>query len=112
MLGLTATATIKVKEDLVKQLKMKDVLYFVSSFNRPNLFFEIREKTSSKDSISDIAHMLSTQFRNQSGIVYCTTRKECEKLCEILNRTYKVETGFYHAELEAEDRKKVQDAWM
>ena len=89
LLCLTATATIKVKDDIVKRLKIdKDYAFFQSSFNRPNLVYEIRDKKQFKNVNDDLVQMLRTRFRGKSGIIYCISRKECEKLAEILSKNY------------------------
>ena len=100
ILGLTATATQKVKDDMAKRLGIKNrVIYFQSSFNRPNLVYEIREKKKMKDTEQDLVQMLRTRFKNRSGIIYCISRKDCERLAETLNYNYKVKCDFYHADL-------------
>lgn len=108
LLCLTATATKKVKEDIIKRLGIQDnVVSFQSSFNRPNLLYEIREKKQFKNINDDLVQMLRTRFRNKSGIIYCISRKECEKLSEILKRTYQIRCDYYHAELSYEKRKVI-----
>ena len=100
ILGLTATATVKVKDDIAKQLNIKNkVIYFQSSFNRPNLIYEIRDKKNIKDVEKDVSIMLKTRFKGKSGIIYCISRKDCEKLAENLKRSHKVKCDFYHADL-------------
>jgi len=84
VLGLTATATIKVKDDINKRLGMKDTIFFQSSFNRPNLFYEIRDKKATKNALDDLVQMIKARYRGQSGIIYCITRKDCERLAETL----------------------------
>lgn len=81
ILGLTATATIKVKDDLIGRLSFApDMVCFQSSFNRPNLIYEIRHKKDFKNVDADLANLLKTRFRDRSGIIYCVSRKDCEKL--------------------------------
>ena len=113
LLCLTATATIKVKEDIVKRLGIKDtVQYFVSSFNRPNLQYEIRRKQDIKNTDADISQLLKTRFKKKCGIIYCISRKDCEKLAEVLKRNYKIKCDFYHAELDYAKRVEIQQKWM
>jgi RecQ family ATP-dependent DNA helicase len=89
ILGLTATATQKVKDDMAKRLGItKTVYYFQSSFNRPNLVYEIRPKKQLKSIDSDLVQLLKTRFKNKSGIIYCVSKKDCEKLAETLKRNY------------------------
>ena len=100
ILGLTATATQKVKDDIAKRLKIKQrVVYFQSSFNRPNLIYEIRNKKEIKNVDADLTQLLKTRFRGRSGIIYCISRKDCKKLAETLKRNYGIKCDFYHAEL-------------
>ena len=100
ILGLTATATVKVKNDIAARLGItKQVLYFQSSFNRPNLSYEIRDKKNIKNIEKDLVAMLNTRFKGESGIIYCLSRKDCEKLSETLKRNYKVKCDYYHADL-------------
>ena len=85
ILGLTATATPKVKDDIAVRLGIKhSVCYFQSSFNRPNLSYEIKDKKSFKSIDEDIARLLKQRFKGKSGIIYCLSRNDCEKLTETL----------------------------
>lgn len=105
ILGLTATATQKVKDDMAKRLGIKStVYYFQSSFNRPNLIYEIRNKKQLKSIDSDLITLLQTRFRGKSGIIYCLSKKDCEKLSETLKRNHKIPCDYYHADLEYRKR--------
>lgn len=77
-LALTATATEEVRIDIINQLKMKNPFYFQSSFNRPNLFYEVREKN--KEFILDMKRLIIEDFKNQTGIIYCSSVKTCQKV--------------------------------
>ena len=100
VLGLTATATKKVKEDIVKNLRLRDVLYFQSSFNRPNLFYEIRvKKEVGGNKCDDLVQVIRRKFDRQSGIIYCLARKECEKLANDLEKNYGIKCSYYHADM-------------
>ena len=99
ILGLTATATQKVKDDMAKRLGIRTATYFQSSFNRPNLQYEIRNKKEIKDIDKDVVSLLRTRFYKKSGIIYCISRKDCEKLAETLKRNYLIKCDFYHADL-------------
>lgn len=113
LLGLTATATVEVKDDIVNRLGIKkDVIYFQSSFNRPNLIYEIRPKKSSKEVEADLSHLLRTRFKKKSGIIYCISRRDCERLSDKLRNQYKIPCDFYHAELEYNKRQEIQSKWM
>ena len=108
IIALTATATLKVQEDIIKTLEMQDAKVFKSSFDRPNLYYEVRPKT--KDVIKDIIKYIKTQ-PGKSGIVYCLSRKKVEEIAETL-----VVNGIkalpYHAGLESSIRKRNQDMFL
>ena len=87
-MALTATATHKVKLDVVKQLKMKDCLYFQSSFNRENLIYYIREKK--KDHLDEIAAFIKNVYDKKSGIIYCLRKNEAEKNLLLLLLRFRV----------------------
>lgn len=109
ILALTGTATEKVTEDVVKNLKMKDPLVFKSSFNRPNLIYEVRAKT--KNTIEDIFNLIQQKFSNDSGLIYCSTKKDCEKVVKKL-KEFKVSVEFFHSEVSAQDKTRIQNGWM
>ena len=100
ILGLTATATQRVRDDVVARLGIEDdVTIFQSSFNRKNLSYEIRDKKQLTDVDLDLSKLLKTRFQGKSGIIYCTSRKECERLTEVLQRNHKIKCAFYHGQL-------------
>jgi superfamily II DNA helicase RecQ len=72
--ALTATATIAVKFDIAKHLALKEVVFFQSSFNRPNLVYEIKDKSKVKNQVDDILQIIKEKFWNKSGIIYCLSR--------------------------------------
>jgi len=111
ILGLTATATNQVKADICKTLQIEESLCFQSSFNRPNLFYEVRAKQK-KFFVSQIAEFIKTKYSNMSGIIYCLSKKECESLSKELSTTYRMKWNYFHAGLSVEKRKKIQKAWM
>lgn len=89
MMALTATATENVKVDVIHNLKMDGCQVFTQSFNRPNLTYEVHPKTKGADLLSSIANIIKS-YRNQSGIVYCLSRKTCEKVARALSDQYKI----------------------
>ena len=108
LLGLTATATEQVKDDMAARLGITNrVIYFQSSFNRPNLCYEIRNKKQIKSIEADIASLVKTRFKQKCGIVYCPTKKECEQLAEILKRNHGIKCDFYHGELGYKKRQEI-----
>src|SRR5690554_3600011 len=105
IIGLTATATPKVQEDILKNLGMPDANTFKASFNRPNLYYEIRPKTKNVD--TDIIRFVK-QNEGKSGIIYCLSRKRVEELAQAL-QVNGVKAVPYHAGLDAKTRVKHQD---
>lgn len=107
IIALTATATPKVQQDIQKNLGMTSANVFKSSFNRSNLYYEVRPKTNV---IKEIIKYIKGQ-NGKSGIVYCLSRKKVEELAETL-RVNGVKALPYHAGLEAKERAKTQDAFL
>lgn len=108
VIALTATATEKVRADIKKSLGILDALDFSSSFNRPNLYYEVRPKT--KDIDRDIIKFIK-QHPSCSGIIYCLSRKKVEELAEIL-RTNEIKAQAYHAGMESAVRSQTQDDFL
>ncbi|XP_054159168.1 uncharacterized protein LOC128957435, partial [Oppia nitens] len=111
IMALTATATQKVRLDIVAQLGIDNssTKWFMQSFNRPNLKFEVRMKGF--NSYNDILRMLRTNFARQSGIIYCLARKECDQLAKRLARDG-IKAVAYHAGLKDPERKRIQNDWL
>ena len=108
IIALTATATDKVRRDIKKSLGILKATDFVSSFNRPNLYYEVRPKT--KDVDKDIVRFIM-QHPGKSGIVYCLSRKKVEQLAEIL-RANNINARAYHAGMETSERNQTQDDFI
>lgn len=108
IIGLTATATPKVQEDILKNLGITDATTFKASFNRPNLFYEVRPKLKSVD--ADIIRFVK-QNEGKSGIVYCLSRKRVEELAQTL-QVNGISAVPYHAGLDAKTRAKHQDMFL
>lgn len=108
IIGLTATATPKVQEDILKNLGIQDANTFKASFNRPNLYYEIRPKTKNVD--SDITRFVK-QNEGKSGIIYCLSRKRVEELAQTL-QVNGIKAVPYHAGLDAKTRVKHQDMFL
>jgi ATP-dependent DNA helicase RecQ len=108
MIGLTATATPKVQEDILKNLGMSDANTFKASFNRPNLYYEVRPKTKNVD--ADIIRFVK-QNDEKSGIIYCLSRKRVEELAQVL-QVNGVKAVPYHAGLDAKTRVRHQDMFL
>lgn len=108
IIGLTATATPKVQEDILKNLDMSDATTYKASFNRPNLYYEVRTKT--KNIESDIIRFIK-QNKGKSGIIYCLSRKKVEAIAEVL-QVNGISAVPYHAGLDAKTRAKHQDMFL
>ena len=108
VIALTATATDKVRGDIKKNLGMPNATEFKSSFNRPNLYYEIRPKT--KDVDKDITRFI-LQNKGKSGIIYCLSRKRVEELAEIL-RANNINARAYHAGMDSQVRSETQDDFL
>ncbi|MEG2394207.1 MAG: DNA helicase RecQ [Ruthenibacterium sp.] len=102
--AFTATATTKVKQDIVKQLALSGYKELVTGFDRPNLYFEVRQPRDKKEALLHIVHAHS----GQNGIVYCATRKNVEEVCDFL-QTQGCKATRYHAGLSPEERRNNQD---
>lgn len=108
IIGLTATATPKVQEDIIKNLGITEAKVFKASFNRPNLFYEVRPKTTNVD--SDIIRFVK-QNAGKSGIIYCLSRKKVEELAQVL-QVNGISAVPYHAGFDAKTRSKYQDMFL
>ena len=108
IIGLTATATPKVQEDILKNLDMPNANTFKASFNRPNLFYEVRPKTKNVD--SDIIRFIK-QNKGKSGVIYCLSRKKVEEIAQLL-QVNGISAVPYHAGLDAKTRSKHQDMFL
>ncbi len=108
IVALTATATPKVQEDIIKNLNIQDAKVFKASFNRPNLYYEVRPKTKNVD--ADIIRFIK-QNEGKSGIVYCLSRKRVEELSQTL-QVNGVKAIPYHAGLDPKTRVRHQDMFL
>lgn len=108
VIALTATATPKVQHDIQKNLAMLDAKVFKSSFNRENLYYEIRPKTSNVD--RDIIKFIKNN-EGKSGIIYCLSRKKVEELAEML-KVNNIKALPYHAGMDSQTRSENQDAFL
>ncbi|XP_024516913.1 mediator of RNA polymerase II transcription subunit 34 isoform X2 [Selaginella moellendorffii] len=112
MIALTATATGRVQRDLQEMLQILPCERFTSSVNRPNLFYEVRDKKQvAADVIEDIALFIKETYpSNESGIVYCFSRKECEQVADAL-RKRQISAAHYHADMDSGLRTNVHRRW-
>ena len=110
VIALTATATDKVRTDIIRSLGIEDCAEFKSSFNRPNLYYEVRPKKNDDDTNKQIIKFIK-QHAGKSGIIYCLSRKKVEELAAILQAN-DIKAAPYHAGLDSETRSKTQDDFL
>ncbi|KAL5243179.1 hypothetical protein ACI65C_010589 [Semiaphis heraclei] len=111
ILGLTATASSKVIVDTQKLLQIQGCALLKASFNRPNLYYEVKLKPEGKQCVEELVSLLKNKFKNQSGIIYTTSIKDCESLRKDL-KEHGCRIGAYHAQLEGPLRSKVHNKWL
>ncbi len=112
ILGLTATATQVIIEDIKKILNIPKCVLFKASFNRPNIYYEVRNKPSDNEQcMTEIANVIRQQFPNQSGIVYCFSQRESEEVAQEL-RSRGISADFYHAQIDPNQRSRVHQKWL
>ena len=110
IIALTATATPKVRLDILKNLKMKNPEVFISSFLRENLYYEIKPKGKKSKAIKDIIRFIK-RHQGKSGIIYCLNRKTTEEIAQLLN-VNGIKAAPYHAGLDSATRTKAQDDFL
>ncbi len=110
MIALTATATPKVQSDIIKNLGLRDPLVYISSFNRPNLYYEIQPKVKKEQTLKSIVRFISNN-KGKSGIIYTTNRKTTEELAALLQQN-NIKAVAYHAGIDGKLRAERQDAFM
>ena len=99
-MALTATATPRVRQDILQQLRMVNTKWFLSSFNRNNLKYQVINKKG-KASVDDLTAIIQQQFKNKTGIIYCLSKKDCDDLAKDLRKAG-VKAKAYHAGLDLE----------
>ena len=110
IIALTATATPKVRSDIIKNLSMEDTNVYISSFNRDNLFYEVRPKINKTHAIKNIVQIIKG-MPGKSGIIYVQSRKATEEIARVLN-VNDIVAAPYHAGLDSKTRSSVQDAFL
>lgn len=111
ILTLTASATPKVQQDIIKNLRMEDARLFVSSFNRPNLYYEVRQKPSETINLHKEIIKFIKENDGKSGIIYCLTRRRVEELAQLLQLNG-IKALPYHAGLDNKVRAENQDKFL
>ncbi|XP_032798955.2 Bloom syndrome protein homolog isoform X2 [Daphnia magna] len=110
-MALTATATPRVRFDILRQLNMKYPKWFLSSFNRPNLKYSVLPKKMKTGMITEIAELITQRFNRKSGIVYCLSRRECDEVAQALQSS-RIKAISYHAGLTDDARSEAQLKWI
>jgi len=111
IIALTATATPKVRMDIVKTLRLEKPREFMDSFNRDNLFYEVQPKGKKEDVLRRIVQFIKDKAPNESGIIYVQNRKTTEEVAKVLS-VNDIKAAPYHAGLEAKLRSDTQDAFL
>lgn len=110
-MALTATATSRVQEDIMKQLGIaSSCLVFKGSFNRTNLFYEVKKKQSFDSSLQEIYEIITSRFANMTGIIYCLTKNDCNRVASELQKKG-ISIACYHGDLTPRDREHVHHQW-
>jgi bloom syndrome protein len=115
LMALTATATENVKVDVMHNLGMEGCPVHAQSFNRPNLFYEVRSKKGkgrAKEVLEEMADMIKNKYRKQSGIIYTLSRKSCEQIAGKLEADHRIRAHHYHASMKPEEKWRVQKEWQ
>lgn len=111
LMALTATANSKVQQDVLTNLGMQNCLVLKQSFNRRNLYYEIRQKSHSSI-YSDIHAFITATYPGASGIIYCTSKRACEDMADRLRNEFRLSAQHYHAGLDKSDRIAIQKSWQ
>jgi len=112
VIALTATATENVKVDVIHNLGITGCEVFSQSFNRPNLYYEVRPKGKATEQIDEIGNLITSKYRNKCGIIYCLSRRKCEQVAEELRKKCKIKAHHYHAQLKSEEKSEIQRKWQ
>ncbi|KAH7927701.1 ATP-dependent DNA helicase [Leucogyrophana mollusca] len=113
IMALTATANKSTIQDIVNSLSLRDPVTLTQSFNRSNLHYEVREKPGTKKkSIQMVAAYIQSQHHNDTGIVYCFSRNDCEEVAQQLRADYSLSARHYHAGLDSKEREATQVDWQ
>ncbi|OAQ27529.1 ATP-dependent DNA helicase [Linnemannia elongata AG-77] len=110
LMALTATANAKVQQDILTNLGMHNCLVLKQSFNRRNLYYEVRPKTPMV--YADIHAFITASFPGECGIIYCTSKRSCEEMADKLRNEFRLSAQHYHAGLDKSDRIAIQKSWQ
>ena len=109
-MALTASATPSVATDIINILQMENTAKVTDSFNRPNLFYEVRQRP--KDSVREIANWLNTHHRGKTGIIYRSSREGTEIMAKKLKFEHQIEAKHFHAGKDERNKTETQQAWQ
>ena len=109
-MALTATANEQVIGDIVDRLGIQGCVRLTQSFNRPNLFYEVRPKK--RNVLSDISAFIKDGHIKDTGVIYCLSRKKCEEVAKELRDTHGLRAKHYHAQMSSTDKANTQNAWQ
>lgn len=112
VMALTATATENVKVDVIHNLGIDGCEVFARSFNRPNLYYEVRQKGKGKEDLEAIAQLIQNNHRGQTGIIYCLSRKNCEDVAKSLAKEYRIRAHHFHAGMDPAEKSDIQKKWQ
>ncbi|KAJ3708839.1 hypothetical protein LUZ61_012544 [Rhynchospora tenuis] len=110
IMALTATATPSVRRDIVSTLRIPNALLLETSFDRPNLRYEVIGKT--KDPLKQLGQLIKDNFSHTCGIVYCLSKNECVDVAKHLKEKFKIKSSHYHAGMGARQRVSIQAKWQ
>lgn len=110
-MALTATANEQTTRDIISKLGMQSCVMLKQSFNRPNLFYEVREKKG-KGLIADMFDWIQTNHAGKSGVIYCLSRNKCEEVAKDLREKHGLRAKHYHAAMSTADKAKTQQEWQ
>lgn len=111
IMALTATANMRVQQDIVGCFRNKDFVFLKQSFNRTNLFYAVAPKTTDDKALAEISQEIHTKFPNQSGIVYCHSQRSCETSADALCKMG-VSAASYHAGMTLQEKTRTQTMWQ
>ena len=109
-MALTASATPSVATDIINILQMENTAKVTDSFNRPNLFYEVRQRP--KDSVREIANWINTHHRGKTGIIYRSSREGTEIMAKKLKFEHQIEAKHFHAGMDERNKAETQQAWQ
>lgn len=112
VMALTATATENVKVDTIHNLGIDGCEVYTRSFNRPNLYYEVRMKGKGKEDLNSIASLIREKHSKQTGIIYCLSRKNCEDMAKALCKDHSIKAQHYHAGMDTAAKSEVQRQWQ